>query len=364
MNLGIFLAIGESLKDFEEKGQLKRLVNYNIKKYAQNFDKVYIFSYADEKVNLPKNCILISNKTFLHRYLYAPLIPVLHSKEVSNCDVLRGLQITGGIPCITAKLIFKKPFIINYGYNYAQVAKIEGKKFQHFFYPIVREITGFFADLILVTSKDLVKNLKYISKQKIHLAHSAGVDLNLFKPKKRPFKKNNLEVIFVGRLERQKNLESLIKAVSMIKQKKVKLTFVGSGSLKKNLIVLSKQLKVTLQIIPFVDYEKIPAFLCSADIFVLPSLVEGNAKVVTEAMACGIPVIGSKVEGIKKIIEHKKTGLLCGTTPKSIYAAIVRLFDHKLRKKISQNARKFVEEQYDFNKIFNQEILFLKKIAK
>jgi len=49
MNLGLFLSIGESLKDLEEKGQLNRLVNYNIKKYSQAFNKVYVFSYLNEK---------------------------------------------------------------------------------------------------------------------------------------------------------------------------------------------------------------------------------------------------------------------------------------------------------------------------
>ena len=65
MNLGVFLAIGESLSDLKSKGQLKRLLDYNIKEYSQNFDKVYIFSYENEKnFKLPKNCTLIANTLY------------------------------------------------------------------------------------------------------------------------------------------------------------------------------------------------------------------------------------------------------------------------------------------------------------
>ena len=54
MILGVFLAIGESFKDFRAKGQLKRLLNYNIKEYSRHFDKVYIFSYSNEREKLPE----------------------------------------------------------------------------------------------------------------------------------------------------------------------------------------------------------------------------------------------------------------------------------------------------------------------
>lgn len=364
MNLGLFLAIGESFKDFETKGQLKRLVNYNIKKYAQNFDKVYIFSYKNENVKLPKNCLLVPNKTFLHRYIYGPLIPLFHPKEIASCNVLRGLQITGGIPAILAKLIFGKPFVVNYGYHYAGVAKMEKKKLQQVLYPIIEEIVNFFADLILVTSPDLLRHLKFVLNQKISITPSAGIDLNLFKPEKQPPKKDNFEIVFVGRLESQKNLESLIKAVSMIKQTRVKLRFVGSGSLRRKLTVLSRQLDVDLQITPPIDYGKIPKILCRADIFVLPSLMEGNAKVITEAMACGIAVIGTKVAGISQLIKNGQTGLLCEPSPQSIKKAITKLFDYKLRQKLAKNARKFVEKEYNINKILDQEITLIKSVAK
>ena len=120
MNLGLFLAIGESFKDLEEKGQLKRLTEYNIEKYSEAFDKVFIFTYKDEKgYRLPKNCYLVPNNKNINRFVYSIVLPLIKRTEIDQCNILRGLQITGGIPASVAKIVFKKTFIINYDYVYS-----------------------------------------------------------------------------------------------------------------------------------------------------------------------------------------------------------------------------------------------------
>ena len=108
MTLGLVLAIGESLKDFKSKGQDRLLVEQNIRAYSQNFEKVFVFSYENEKYPLYKNCQLITNRAGIYRYLYSLAMPLIHSKEFRQCDVLRGLQITGGIPSVVAKILYKK----------------------------------------------------------------------------------------------------------------------------------------------------------------------------------------------------------------------------------------------------------------
>lgn len=363
MNLGLFLAIGESFKDFEKKGQLTRIISYNIRRYSQNFDKVYIFSYKDEHLKLPKNCILVPNKTGLHRYLYALVMPLVHWRKILDCRVMRGYQITGGIPCAIAKILFCKPFVINYGYSFRKVALLENKKIQAILFPALTTLVGLFTDAIIVTSPDLRKYLRHVKKEKIHQFSSAGVDLKLFRPDIVSTRRNILRVIFIGRIEPQKNLLSLIRAVGKVKKPRIKLILVGQGSQEPDLISLAKNSKVNLEMLPPQDYTNIPPLLCQSDIFILPSLLEGNSKILVEAMACGIPVIGTNVEGIKQIIRHKKTGILCGTSAKSIKNAIISLANPAARYTISKNARKFVEKYYDFDKLFQKEIDLLRKAA-
>ena len=83
----------------------------------------------------------------------------------------------------------------------------------------------------------------------------------------------------------------------------------------------------------------------SSKIFVLPSFFEGHPKVLLEAMACGMSVVGSNAPGIRNVIDHEKTGLLCGTGSDDIKDALQRLFiDDELRAALGRNAREYIEK--------------------
>lgn len=362
MNLGLVLAIGESLGDLKKKGQLKRLINYNVKSYSRHFDKVYIFSYKNDKnYKLPRNCTLVSNEKKMNRFVYSLCLPFIKNKEFKDCDVIRGLQITGGIPAIVAKMFFGKKFAINYGYSYTKFARIENKKLQSYLFKVIEMPMLKAADKVIVTSSEIYSNLsKKINKKKLSLIPN-GVDSTLFKPLYAK-KSSGFTVMFIGRLERQKNLENLVLAAERIS--KIKIILVGDGSLKARLKLLSKRKKVAVKIIPPVDYEEIPKKLSMADVFAFPSLVEGNPKILLEAMSCQKAVMGSNVEGIRELIINKYTGILTGVDSGSIRSGLVRLMDAKLREKLGKQARKFVTKNYDIDKLLEKENQLLLLLAK
>ena len=362
MNLGLILSIGESLKDLEEKGQLNRLVNYNIKKYSQAFDKVYIFSYLNEqKYTLPKNCTLVPNKKNLNRFLYSLLMPFLNMKQISDCNVLRGLQLTGGIPATVAKIFFNKNFVINYGYDYTKLAKIEKKGTQSLLYKLIEFPIIVLSDRVIVTSKEIKNHLskKYGSKKIVMIAN--GVDTNLFRHLKKTTNQK-LTILFIGRLEIQKNLANLLYALKYIKDSRV--IFVGQGSQKNKLLKLAQEQNIDLELKNTIIYEKIPKELSNADIFVLPSLVEGNPKILLEAMSCQMAVLGSDVEGIRELIVDGKNGLICTTDVKSIESRIKKLQNADLREKLGINAREFILQNYQINNLLTKEANLLLKLAK
>ena len=112
MNLGVFLAIGESWEEFERNGQATLFLNNNLKYYAQSFTKVYLFSYGSKSSLLIKpNVYLIGNPYKLHRFVYAFLLPFFHYQKIRSCAVLRGMQLTGGLPCLVAKAVLGKKYI-------------------------------------------------------------------------------------------------------------------------------------------------------------------------------------------------------------------------------------------------------------
>lgn len=361
MNIGIFLAIGESFGDLAQKGQLKRLTNYNIRTYSKVFDNVYIFSYANEKkFPLPKNCYLLPNTSGLHRYLYAIMLPIIWRGKIAKCDILRGLQLSGGIPAAIAKVIYGKKFVINYGYDYSKFAKIEKKPFQSFLYKIIEEPVLKLATSVIVTSRHIKRDLaRVIKAEKIYYIPN-GVDTRLFR--KINYKKNpKLTILFIGRFEKQKNLENLIQALSGIKNSRA--LFFGRGLLKNNLKSLARKFKVDLTINKPVDYKNVPKILSSADIFVLPSLEEGNPKILLEAMATQKCVVGTNVKGISEIIEDNVNGILTEPESPSIAKALMKLKDKNLREKLGKNARDFIIKNYEISALLNKEVNLMKKIA-
>jgi len=114
----------------------------------------------------------------------------------------------------------------------------------------------------------------------------------------------------------RKGLEVLLSALSLLKKKGISFHFKAVGSFEtpqyeSSLKVLARNLDIEGNIEWRGFQSDVNSELSQMDIFVLPSLYgEGMPMVILEAMATGVPVIASKVEGIPEIIEHKKTGLL------------------------------------------------------
>ena len=74
-------------------------------------------------------------------------------------------------------------------------------------------------------------------------------------------------------------------------------------------------------------------------------------------MACGLPVIGTDVPGIRELIRHGETGYLCGTSPQELREAIKTVLgDRKLQERLGRSARAFVVEHFALEKIVPLEL--------
>lgn len=178
---------------------------------------------------------------------------------------------------------------------------------------------------------------------------------------------NNKIVITISRLAPKNGLGGLIRAAALAKTEipGLKLVIIGSGPLETELKHLAINLKIQNDIL-FLgakEYGDIPRFLKSADIFVRPSLSEGLGTAFIEAMAAGLPVIGSRAGGIPDFLKDGKTGLFCeADNPRDIADKIIFLFNNReLREKLIQNGLVLAKEKYDwsgiaekFRKIYTQ----------
>jgi len=162
------------------------------------------------------------------------------------------------------------------------------------------------------------------------------------------------DILFVGRLTKQKSVEILLKAIKILKNKysgNLKIAIVGDGELKENLNNLTVELGVNREV-KFLGVRKdVKELMVSSKIFVLPSRWEGFGLVIIEAMSNMLPVIATNVGGIPELIENGKDGILVPPeNPKALARAINSLLENKeLREKLSQTAYKKVREKYSIN---------------
>lgn len=136
-----------------------------------------------------------------------------------------------------------------------------------------------------------------------------GVEEKFYYEKLRKLHKKP-RLLFVGRLEEQKNLQQFLRALVGI-SKKFETIIVGDGRLKLGLVKLVQNLK--LKNITFVgraDGKKLLNYYRKSDIFVLPSEREGMPLVLLEAMAMGLPIVATDVTGNRDVVKNNKNGFL------------------------------------------------------
>ncbi|MCA9211487.1 MAG: glycosyltransferase family 4 protein [Planctomycetales bacterium] len=184
-----------------------------------------------------------------------------------------------------------------------------------------------------------------------------GVDPSVFKP--RPFNASpeTFEIICVGRLCPAKGQHILVEAIARIVssgRKNIRLRIVGGGEDEASLKNQIRDLNLDDHIIMEgpVNQDRIRDLYSQADIFSIPSFAEGIPVVLMEAMAMEIPCVTTRITGIPELIRDGEDGLL--VAPSSIEEladAITRLMDDQdLRKRLGENGRKRVTQDYDLAK--------------
>ncbi len=161
-------------------------------------------------------------------------------------------------------------------------------------------------------------------------------------------------LVTTSRLVDKNGVGDIIKSLKTLGES-VKLSVLGVGPLESELKSLTKKLSLEnrVKFLGFVEHKEAPAFLQASDIFVRPSLSEGMGNSFIEAMAAGIPVIATPVGGIVDFLKDGETGLFCKVrNPESIADAVNKLLNDKnLVDALTSNARKMVQEKYDWDLI-------------
>ncbi|MEJ2356297.1 MAG: glycosyltransferase family 4 protein, partial [candidate division WOR-3 bacterium] len=188
---------------------------------------------------------------------------------------------------------------------------------------------------------------------------------DIFKPYKGFEKK--FDLIYLGRSDEGKNLKSLLEAHNLLnrKNKNLSLLLIGGGYRDKNLRDLAIKYKLNVIFKDNIPNFQLPLFLNKSRIFIFPSMYEGHPKALIEAMSCGLPCIGCNVTGVNEVINHMETGFLCEPDSKDIASAVdLVTTDKSLRKKMGTNSRKYVLNNYSFDKILKKELDVIREVIE
>jgi glycosyltransferase involved in cell wall biosynthesis len=198
-------------------------------------------------------------------------------------------------------------------------------------------------------------NFDYVARNyhpRDHVLVPNYVETDVFKPLNMAKKKGT--ICFIGRLTEQKNLFALLEAMNGLPYT---IDLIGSGEHEEKLAKFAQKNSINANFLGNVPNHKLPKILNEHELFVLPSLWEGMPKTLLEAMACGLPAIGTNIDGIKEVIEHGENGILCNIDPKSIREAIVGIMKGKRQKKrLGENARKTIELKFSLTKLIDKEL--------
>jgi len=193
-----------------------------------------------------------------------------------------------------------------------------------------------------------------------------GVDMKLFSVKdneveeltnlKKELKKGERDkfIVHTGRLTQKNGLEQIIRALPFLPEQ-FKFLVVGGGADLEKLKDLAQELRVGERVIFAGEFPhpQMVKYLKISDVFVRPSLSEGLGNSFLEAMALGVPVIGTRVGGIPDFLRNEETGLFCEIgDPQDLAQKIKKLFsDDDLRQRIVDNGKKLIAEKYDWDQI-------------
>lgn len=204
-------------------------------------------------------------------------------------------------------------------------------------------------EYVISVSDDHVKMLKDNHERVLNVQN--GVNVKEFEDEEEKIECDYKEtILYIGRLSNVKRVSDLIKALAKV-PREAGLLVVGDGPERGSLEKLAKRLGVINQIsfAGKVAYDEVPSYFATADLFVLPSLREGNPMTVLEAWAAGVPVVATDVEGLNDLIDHRRTGwLVPPQDPTSLATAISRALDTTRSDDWVETAREEVQQNHSW----------------
>ncbi|MEM3555944.1 MAG: glycosyltransferase family 4 protein [Candidatus Micrarchaeia archaeon] len=234
----------------------------------------------------------------------------------------------------------------DYWYEYLGLLGIFGK--------IVEKLALLLSPNIISVSEFTKRKLR--RDKKVHIITN-GIDYPSLK-KAKPLKKK-FDVIFIGRLIKEKNVDLLLKAVSLLKTKhpNIKCCIIGEGPEKEKLIQLASSLKLekNIEFHNFLKkHEEVFSYLKSSRVLAIPSSREGFGMIAVEANACGLPVltVESPNNAAKELVREGVNGKVVPLSENAVADGIEQLLGKRVKIKLDNYGWEKITEKLE--RVYNE----------
>jgi L-malate glycosyltransferase len=221
--------------------------------------------------------------------------------------------------------------------------------------PLVR-MTDHLVDAIVVNCDFVRRHLEQeerVPDARIQLCYN-GIDLEAFGPRDAPrppqLAHDSFVIGVVCALRPEKGLSTLLQAFARVHHLRsgLKLAIVGDGPMLESLQAESRALAIHEDCVFALSTGQVTDWLCAIDIFVLPSRSEALSNALMEAMACGCPVVASRVGGNPELVRNLETGLLFEPGDAAGLADALRTLieNESLRRRLAEAGAQLVRERF------------------
>lgn len=268
--------------------------------------------------------------------------------DEGDYDLIHTQSPIGGVVCrLAARKARKNGTKVIYTAHGFHFYKGAPKKYWILFYPIEKMCSKYTDVLITINQEDYTLALQKMNAKETVYVPGVGVDVNKFATCKVDIKekRDNLNIsedkiwlLNVGELMTRKNQEPLIRAIKEFPN--VYLTIAGQGDLGEKFLSLIQELNIEDRV-KLLGYRTDITELCEAcDVFAFPSFQEGLSVALMEAMACGKPVICSKIRGNVDLIDENGGELFDPYNLNELKTALTKILNRNLNEIGFYNSQK------------------------
>ena len=255
------------------------------------------------RMNMPATWYQRYLKHFWARKKLAGRTTIVRTNQMPGASLAADIAVAGGA-CFLSRLGYLHSFNIEQRTGQASAAAERARNEER--YTVER------ADHVVVTTARIRKMMieRYAIAPSMISIVPNYVDGALFCPRLEEVREGPPRLLYIGRLEAEKNPLMLIEAASRL-ETPVEVVMIGDGPARAELETRAAELGVVLDLVGMLPNAELPEHIHAADVFALASNYEGHPKALIEAMACGKAVVGVDVPGIRDVIRHGENGLLC-----------------------------------------------------